>query len=389
MIGKRRIERTTSPAAPRPDAEPRWYAGIGPAGLAIAAFAAGVTTLNMTAKFLVTEPFVQWLRIFAEYFAVSLLVALAMLVAVVATRHRLRRAGPSQYLAACAAVVVAATLAIVLVAAWESNGTFGTEDPEWTLADYAVDLGSDIVRFALVGLLISSAWLYMRTETEHAASLEQVAIDSARMDEQTAEARLQVLEAQIEPHFLFNALANVRRLYETDPPSGARMLANLKAYLAIALPQMRTSTSTLGREVDHAVAYLGVQAIRMGRRLAYGLDVPDELRDMRMPPLMLVTLVENAIKHGIAPLPEGGRIDVRATRLGDTLRVDVTDTGQGFAKSGGAGTGLANTRARLAAQFGAAASLSLAINAPRGVVATLLLPCERVEGATAREARSA
>jgi len=385
MIGRPRIERTASQEPPPPHAKPRWYADIGPTGLAIAAFAAGVTTLNMTAKHLVTEPFVQWLRIFAELFAISLLVALAMLVAVVATRHRLPRAGASQYLAACAAVVVAATLAIVLVAAWESNGTFGTEDPSWTLADFATDVGSDIVRFAVVGLLISSAWLYMRTETEHVASLEQIAIDSARMDEQTAEARLQMLEAQIEPHFLFNALANVRRLYETDPASGARMLANLKAYLAIALPQMRTSTSTLGREVDHAVAYLGVQSIRMGRRLAYALDVPDELRDMRMPPLMLVTLVENAIKHGIAPLPEGGRIDVRAVRLGDTLRVDVADTGRGFAKSGGAGTGLANTRARLAAQFGAAASLSLAINSPRGVVATLRLPCERVDATTARE----
>lgn len=364
----------------------RLFAGIDRTGLAIVLFVACVTALNRTVKFLVTEPLLWWAAVFISDVAYALLIGLAMLVAVVRIRSAFPRSGPVQYLAAFVGVVLAATLAIVLVAAAESGGTFGVDDPEWTLWHLAIDLGSEIVRFSFVGLLLTSAWLYVRTEAEHAAALEQVAIDSARMDEQTAEARLQMLEAQIEPHFLFNTLATIRRLYETDLANGARMLANLKAYLAIALPQLRTSTSTLGREVDHAVAYLGIQEIRMGRRLAYGIDVPHDLRDVRMPPLMLVTLVENAIKHGLGPLPEGGRIDVRASHVGDKLRVDVADTGQGFAKSGGGGTGLANTRARLAAQFGTDASLSLAINAPRGVIATLLLPCERAELRQASEA---
>ena len=194
------------------------------------------------------------------------------------------------------------------------------------------------------------------------------------MDEQTAEARLQMLEAQIEPHFLFNTLAHVKRLYETDRAAGASMLHNLEAYLAVALPQMRATDSTLGRELDHAIAYLDIQQIRMGRRLAYAIDIDDALRCARLPPLMLLTLVENAIKHGLTPVPGGGRIDMRARVEAGRLQVEVADTGGGFTRSGGAGAGLANIRARLAAQFGQDASLALALNAPRGVVATIALP---------------
>jgi LytS/YehU family sensor histidine kinase len=205
------------------------------------------------------------------------------------------------------------------------------------------------------------------------------------MDRETAEARLQVLEAQIEPHFLFNTLANVKRLYETDRVAGATMMRNLKDYLAVALPQMRAVACTLGRESDHAIAYLNIQQTRMGRRLAFDFDVPPQLRDARIPPLMLLTLVENAVKHGLTPRLEGGRIDVRARVVDEQLRIEVADTGQGFTKSGGGGTGLANTRARLASYFGGRGSLSLAMNSPQGIVATLVLPYERIS--EDREAR--
>ena len=184
-----------------------------------------------------------------------------------------------------------------------------------------------------------------------------------------------MLEAQIEPHFLFNTLAHVRRLYETDPAAGARMLHNLAGYLASALPQMRTA-ATLGHELDHITAYLNIQQIRMGHRLTFAIDAPTALRDAALPPLMVLTLVENAIKHGLSPLREGGRIDVRASVAGGRLIVQVADTGQGFTQSSGGGTGLANTRARLASKYGAGASLSLAHNEPRGVVATISLPYE-------------
>jgi LytS/YehU family sensor histidine kinase len=168
----------------------------------------------------------------------------------------------------------------------------------------------------------------------------------------------------------------VKRLYDTDRASGARMLRNLKDYLAVALPQMRETRTTLAREMDHTFAYLNIQQVRMGRRLAFAVDLPQDLRNARMPPLMLLTLVENAIKHGLGPLQAGGRIDLRASSDGGRLRVDVADNGQGFAKSAGGGTGLANIRARLTAIFGHAATLSLALNSPRGVIATIVLPYE-------------
>jgi LytS/YehU family sensor histidine kinase len=187
-----------------------------------------------------------------------------------------------------------------------------------------------------------------------------------------------VLEAQIEPHFLFNTLANVKRLYEIDPANGARMLQNLKAYLAVALPQMRENASTLGREMAHVTAYLDIQKIRMGRRLAFAIDLPESLRDARMPALMLLTLVENAIKHGLNPLREGGAITIRAARQGDRLQVAISDTGRGFVQTSGGGTGLANIRARLTALYGNRASLALAQNAPHGITATIEIPLDRV-----------
>jgi sensor histidine kinase YesM len=376
------IESATIPApsrrsGARPSVGQRWFHGLGRTGFAIVALVALITSLNTTAKFLVTVPFDEWLLAFLEYFAFHMFIGVAILLGAVWTRSRFPKPGVIQYVASFVAVAIATAAALLLVDALQDNY-------EWESLDALLFvLGSDMLRYTFVGLVITSTWLYVRTEADHVAAMEQCAIDSARMDEQTAQARLQMLEAQIEPHFLFNTLANVKRLYETDRGSGARMLRNLKEYLAVALPQMRAADATLGREVDHVTAYLGIQQIRMGRRLAFGIDVPDALRGVRMPPLMLLTLVENAIKHGLSPLPEGGRIDVRASMVEGQMRLQVADTGQGFTKSGGGGTGLANIRARLSTQFGTAASLSLALNVPRGVVATLVIPYE--QGGSARD----
>jgi sensor histidine kinase YesM len=351
----------------------RWR-GPGLAGLAIVAMAALIITLNLTAKYLVTEPPAKTLAIFGHYLGAHLFIGGMVLLAAAWVRRRFPANGFAQYAAAAAAVVLATAVALlVLMLPWD--GLTLAELRQFFDEALAVFL-SDLFRYSFVGLAITSAWLYLSAEADHQAAAKQCAIDAERMDRQTAEARLQVLEAQIEPHFLFNTLAHVRRLYETDPAAGARMLRNLADYLAGALPQMRAA-STLGRELDHVRAYLDIQRIRMGRRLDCAIDVTAALRDAELPPLMVLTLVENAIKHGLSPLPEGGRIDVRAAISADgRLCVQVADTGQGFAKASGGGTGLANTRARLASKYGLRASLSLALNTPRGVIATLALPLE-------------
>ena len=363
-------------AAIMPATKPRaWLHGLGREGIAIVLAAAVVTSLNTTVKFLVTVPLGEWLREFTSDFTYYLLIGSAVLIAAVWARNAVPSQGIKQYAAVVLAVVLAASVATVCLEVWAFDGAFAGPDVGWD--DLAI-VASDIVRPSFIGLIIASAWLYVRAEADHTAATVACTIDSERMDRQTAEARLQMLEAQIEPHFLFNTLANVKRLYETDRIAGATMMRNLKDYLAVALPQMRAVACTLGRESDHAMAYLNIQQIRMGRRLAFDFDVPSQLRDARLPPLMLLTLVENAVKHGLTPRPEGGRIDVRARLVDGQLRIEVADTGQGFTKSGGGGTGLANTRARLASYFGERGKLSLAMNSPRGVIATMLLPYEPI-----------
>jgi hypothetical protein len=192
---------------------------------------------------------------------------------------------------------------------------------------------------------------------------------------QQIEAELSALQAQIEPHFLFNTLATVKRLYDVAPGRGRDMLASLIAYLQAALPGMRSQRACLADELERVRHYLAILQMRMGERLRFEIDAPADLRSAEMPPMVIATLVENAIKHGLSPLPEGGCLRVSARRAGDgRLVVEVRDDGQGFVGAAGSGVGLANTRARLAALYGSDASLALQALQPHGVLACITLP---------------
>ncbi|MGE5617004.1 MAG: sensor histidine kinase, partial [Bacillota bacterium] len=182
------------------------------------------------------------------------------------------------------------------------------------------------------------------------------------------------LQAQVEPHFLFNTLAHVKSLYRRDPERGRRMLDRFLDYLAAALPRVRQATTTLAEELELARAYLDIHQLRIGGRLAFAIEVPQEIASLRFPPLMLLTLVENAIKHGIAPQTEGGMIVIRARADDSVLRIEVRDTGAGLREVAGAGMGLANVRARLVALFGAGARVVIEPNLPSGVVAAIEIP---------------
>ena len=195
----------------------------------------------------------------------------------------------------------------------------------------------------------------------------------------TAESELRLLQAQVEPHFLYNTLANLRYLVQTGSADALRMTDALIEYLRTSVPDMRAQHVTLGREADHARHYLEIMQMRMAGRLSYAIDVPAELRDLPLPPLVLLTLVENAVKHGIGPRIEGGRIELRAFRQGEGVGVEVADDGVGLeseSRSGlpSTGAGLRNVAGRLKLVYGDDAQLELAPNAPRGTRALLRLP---------------
>jgi len=228
--------------------------------------------------------------------------------------------------------------------------------------------------WSMIGAMGYAILNYIQDSDDARRALAEETAAQEALTAQMTQARLSALQAQIEPHFLFNTLANVKRLYETAPARGREMLSSLIGYLRAALPTMRQSGSTLQRELELARSYLTILQMRMGERLRFSIEAAEALLPAEVPPLVLGTLIENALKHGLAPLPEGGSIQIRALREGEQLRIEVRDTGRGFYGQGGSGVGLANTRSRLAALYGGGAALQLAANHPRGVVATVVLP---------------
>jgi LytS/YehU family sensor histidine kinase len=232
-----------------------------------------------------------------------------------------------------------------------------------------------------IGFGCMALWVYIYREREsrRAAELAHARAERTQLEKNVLQARLAVMQAQVEPHFLFNTLANVQHLVETDPALASRMLESLIQYLRAALPQMREDGTTIGREADMAKAFLDIHRVRMGSRLEYVLDIPEELRCRPFPPMMLISLVENAVKHGVDPCCEAGTITIRAAEEGGRLRLSVADTGEGISPKKGSGVGLTNIRERLKTLYGGTARLVLEENPPRGVVATIEVPVQAGE----------
>lgn len=237
-------------------------------------------------------------------------------------------------------------------------------------------LGPVALRWSIIGLSIAGMFYLWRVSIEARARLQAETLERLQEQQQLASAQLVALKNQIEPHFLFNTLATVRRLHRTEPAAGATMLANFIDYLRRAMPMLDQPQVPLQQEVSLLRAYLSVIAVRMSGRLQVEIDVPKALDDLQIPPLVLATLVENAIKHGLTPSPDGGRLRIVARDLGQHAQIVVEDTGVGFGVSntGGSGIGLANARARLQTLYGGEASLRLEANQPTGVRAIVTLP---------------
>jgi hypothetical protein len=217
-----------------------------------------------------------------------------------------------------------------------------------------------------------------KKRAEAATQFATAAAERESMQRQLSETKMHMMQAQVEPHFLFNTLASVEHLIETNPPRASAMQRSLIQYLRAVLPQMRESNlaTNLGREVDMVTAYLDLLKMRMEERLVVDIQIPEGLRTAAFPPMMLQSLVENAIKHGLECKPEGGQLRVQAEVAHSKLRVTVADDGVGFGvmPSNGTGLGLTNIRERLKLLHGDTGQLHITPNSPCGVIATIEIP---------------
>ncbi|MDF2463171.1 MAG: autolysin [Ramlibacter sp.] len=263
------------------------------------------------------------------------------------------------------------------------------EDEEVTLVGRQIvtfrgilgDLGSVLI--VILFAYLTAAKIVVKKVAQADAKVRS-AVDAAEreaMERQLVQARLQVLQAQVEPHFLFNTLSAVDYLIETEPPRASRMQKALITYLRGALPQMRQESSTLGRELRLIKSYLELIKMRIEDRLEVEIAVPEGLESAEFPPMMLQSLVENAIKHGIEPKPEGGKVRVSAGIHNAQLWVEVSDTGVGVpdgdlldGPTSGTGIGLHNIRERLAVLYPGKSRIMLKSDPATGTVVRISVP---------------
>jgi sensor histidine kinase YesM len=204
--------------------------------------------------------------------------------------------------------------------------------------------------------------------------IQEEKIKRLSSEKEALEANLRLLQAQVEPHFLFNTLSNVLSLIDTDPANGKVMLLDLIHYLRTSLSRTFPDSITLEQEIDMIKAYLNIQKIRMGERLRFRIELPDAVRHHPFPPMLLQPLVENAVKHGLEPKMEGGEIVIKVTGEANLIRIEVADTGYGFSSFQNTGVGIGNVRERMKLLYGEKGRFMLEENKPNGVRAIIEVP---------------
>ena len=300
----------------------------------------------------------------------TMFVGMALLLAFSAAGHWRQRRLP-RWLAQVLAVVLVAPLATFAIYLLSVDGdVVALLQHEGRLSGIA----SISVTALVVGLVVALGAIYRERDAQARADSLQFALEKTTLERQALDARLSLLHAQIEPHFLFNTLANVQALVEAGSDRAAPVLRHLIAYLRAAMPRLNDAEATLDSELELVRAYFELMRLRMPDRLQFEMALEPGLRGLRFPTMALLTLVENAVTHGIDPSEEGGRIELGGRRDAVTGAVTlwVADTGVGLAETAAPGTGLANLRARLQAFYGAHARLDLTEAVPHGLRAEMV-----------------
>ncbi|MEO8812221.1 MAG: histidine kinase [Caulobacteraceae bacterium] len=301
-----------------------------------------------------------WLRVLVDRTVVAMTIALAVVIGETLSARAPRRRPAMLALAVLIGATAGESLRIAVdpFAASPDPASIASRVAQWTLI-YA----------AVVG--IQACW---RLRADYAAFAATAAAADARARRSLLTFELEALQRQIEPHFLFNTLATIRRLGSTSPEKGLPLLERLFDYTSRLFAVSQRAESTVGEEIDLALAYLDVCAARMAPRLSVVTEIDPEARAGRIPCLMLATLVENAIKHGVGPKQGPGAITLRARIRDQSLEIEVEDNGVGLVSDAGVGTGISNLMARLRILYGSTGSLDLEPLFPSGVRARLRVP---------------
>jgi signal transduction histidine kinase len=311
---------------------------------------------------------------FVELLGRSLFLAMFLLLVFVASQHLPERRLPRwlpRWLFTVLAVALAAPLGTFVVYLASVGGDLDLFlESEPRIRGFVIIAGSALV----LGLVITLTAQVREREARSRNQALEFELERSRLERQALDARLALLTAQIEPHFLFNTLANVQALVESGSPRAAPVLQHLMAYLRAAMPRLREDEATLGRELALVRAYLELMAMRMPDRLRHRARTDPALDAEPFPAMALLTLVENAVRHGADPAEDGAEIEVGSRRDAEgAWRVWVSDSGPGLAEHSAPGTGLANLRERLQGQFGARARLELTENSPHGLRAEIVV----------------
>ena len=271
-------------------------------------------------------------------------------------------------------VVISIPIAVLLMYLAIS---LGEELPFWkNEGKIAGFMTLSVTGVALASWMAMSALIRQRDEAARNQALA-FELERSELERKALDARLRLLQAQVEPHFLFNTLANVRELVDSGSPQASKVLDTLITYLRAAVPRLQDPATTIGQELQLVRAYLELMQLRMDDRLQFSSDADEAAARLRCPPTTLLTLVENAIRHGIDPTEQGGRIDVSVQVRDGRCHAEVSDTGVGLRPGvNGLGTGLSSLRERLQLVFGGAADLRVAARQPRGTVAVVEFPAQ-------------